>query len=137
MWWYDPESSSRNRECPEAGHFRRLATESILAFLTESTTPAQYQQALDSLSALKDEHVNRLDAFHRSPFYGRHRCIEDPFAALRLHILNAAALKSVPQPEPAPEPPPAPRRRSLREVLEQFENEEETFLGDIVQGDEQ
>jgi hypothetical protein len=115
MWWQDPEASSRDRECQEAGQFRRIAHESILAFLTDSTTPAQYQQALDSLATLKDDHVSRLDAFHRSPFYGRHRCIPDAFVSLHLHLLNAA-LKPVPQQDSAPdlapeqaEPvPPAP-----------------------------
>jgi hypothetical protein len=137
MWWYDPEASSRNRECPEAGHFRRLAHDSILAFLTESTTPHQYQQALDSLAALKDDHIRRLDAFHTSAFYGRHRCISDAFAALRLHILNTAALKPVPQPDPAPAPPPDPPRKSLKQVLEQFERQGELYLGDRVETEEE
>jgi hypothetical protein len=92
---------------------------------------------LDSLAALKADHLRRLDAFHRSPFYGRHRCIEDAFTSLRLHIRNAAALKPVPQPEPAPEPPPEPPRKSLKEVLEQFERQRELYLGDSVEKEEE
>jgi hypothetical protein len=136
MWEYDREEQTRQRECQEAYQFRRMATESILALLPEQATPEHYQQALSSLLALKDDRVSRLDAFHRSPFYGRHRCIEDAYVSVRLHVLNALLLQPPPQPEPAPAPAPEPPHRSFREVLEDFADENETYLGDIVEGDE-
>jgi hypothetical protein len=136
MWEYYWEEQTRQRECQEASQFRRIATESILALLTDLTIPDQYQLALDSLAALKDNHISRLDDFHRSPYYGRHRCIEDAFVSLRLSLLNAYKLKPVPQPETAPDPAPEPPRRSFKEILEEYTNENETYLGDIVEGDE-
>jgi hypothetical protein len=107
MWEYDPEEATRNQECSEAYRFRQLAIDSILAHLTETTPPEHYDQAVLSLQALADIYSNRLDAFHRSPLYGRHRCIDDAFSALRFKILNASLLK--PAPQLAPEPPPGPR----------------------------
>jgi hypothetical protein len=107
MWWYDPDAAARDRECRYVRQFRQIATDSILAHLTEAATPEQYQLALDALLALKDELSGRSDAFHRSVLYGRHRCIEDAYLSLRLKLQGAMVLKSVPQ--PAPEPPPAPR----------------------------
>jgi hypothetical protein len=59
MWWYDPEEETRNRECREVHRFRQLATEAILAFLTETTTSEQYDQALLSLQALRGECIHR------------------------------------------------------------------------------
>jgi hypothetical protein len=108
MWWYDPEASSRDRECQEAGQFRRIAHESILAFLTDSTTPGQYEQALASLATLKADHVRRLDEFHRSPLYGRHRCIPEAALDLETRLRGAILLAPVPKPDPAPEPAPNP-----------------------------
>jgi hypothetical protein len=136
MWEYDPEEATRNRECSEAYRFRRLATDSILALLPEQATPEHYQQALSSLLALKDDRVSRLDAFHRSPFYGRHRCIEEAYVSVRLHIQCALQFQPPPQPERAPDPAPEPPRRSLREVLEHFENVTETYLGDKLEGED-
>jgi hypothetical protein len=137
MWWYDPDAASREVECNYLRQFRHMATEDILAHLTDTTTPEQYQVALDALLVLKDELTGQIDAFHRSPLYGRHRCLENEYFSLRLQIQNAMVLKPVPQPEPAPDPTPEPPRKSLQDVLEDFENEEETYLGDIVPGDEE
>jgi hypothetical protein len=107
MWWYDPDTANR-QECNYVREFRHQATEDILAHLTETTTtPEQYQMALDALLALKDELTGRIDAFHRSPLYGRHRCLDQEYSALRLKIQNTSLLK--PAPQLAPEPPPAPR----------------------------
>ncbi len=137
MWWYDPDAANR-QECKYVREFQHLATETILAHLAEpTTTPEQYQLGLECLQALKDQLMGRVDAFHRSPFYGRHWCIENAYGSFRQKLLNAIVLRPVPQPESAPEPPPEKPRRSLREVLEEYENEDETYLGDIVQGDEQ
>ena len=136
MWWYDPDAANRE-ECKYVREFRHLATEDILAHLTETTTtPEQYQVALECLQALKDDLMRRVDDFHRSPFYGRHRCLDQEYSSLRRKLLNAMVLKPVPQPEPAPEPPPDPPRRSFKEILEEYTNENETYLGDIVEGDE-
>jgi hypothetical protein len=123
MWWYDPDAASREVECNYLRQFRHMATEDILAHLTDTTTPEQYQVALDALLVLKDELTGQIDAFHRSPLYGRHRCLDQEYSALRLKLLNASLLKSVPR--PAPEPPPAPpapppKPRSLRDVAEDF-----------------
>jgi hypothetical protein len=120
MWWYDPDAANRE-ECNYVREFRHLATKDILAHLTDTTE--QYQLALDALLALKDEQTGRMDAFHRSPLYGRHRCIPDEYLALRQKLLNAMVLRPVPQPatEPEPAPPaPPPKPRSLRDVAEDF-----------------
>jgi hypothetical protein len=138
LWWYDPHATNRE-ECRYLREFEQLATDSILAHLTETTTPEQYQAALECLSQLKDELIGRLDAFHRSALYGRHRCVEEAYQSLRQKLLNALVLRPVPQPAPEPEPePPAPASPSLEDVVEQFEEEEELFLGEIRdEGDEQ
>jgi hypothetical protein len=137
MWQYDPDEATRSRECTQAFQFRRLATEAILSRLTETTTKAQYHLALESLAGLKDESLSSLDAFHRSPLYGRHRCIPEAYDSLRRHIQGAMLLKPAPQPAPPPDPAPEPPRRSLREVLEHFEKQQQIYLGDIVEGEEQ
>jgi hypothetical protein len=82
--------------------------------------PEQYQVALECLLALKDEHMGRVDAFHRSALYGRHRCIPDEYLALRRQLLTARDLKPVPALEPEPPPAPPPKPRSLRDVAEDF-----------------
>jgi hypothetical protein len=120
MWWYDPDAASREGECNYLREFRQIATESILAHITETTTPEQHQLVLDSLLELKDELIGRVDAFHRSPLYGRHRCLENEYSALRLKLLNAMVLKPVPQPAPEP-PPPAPQpQMTLEDVVKAF-----------------
>jgi hypothetical protein len=123
MWQYDPDEATRSRECTQAFQFRRLATEAILSRLTETTTKAQYHLVLESLAGLKDESLNSLDAFHRSVLYGRHRCIQEAYVALRLQIQNSMSLRPVPQPAPeppAPEPPAPPKPRSLSDVVRDF-----------------
>jgi hypothetical protein len=121
MWWYDPDAANRE-ECRYRREFEQLATDSILAHLNnESTTPEQYQAGLECLLALKDELSGRVDDFHRSPLYGRHRCVQEAYCSLRQKLLNAMALRPVPQPVPEPEPaPPPPKPRSLRDVAEDF-----------------
>jgi hypothetical protein len=121
MWWDDPDAAGRDGECRYVREFRQIATDSILAHLTEATTPQQYQLALASLLALRDECMGRIDAFHRSALYGRHRCLAEAYLALRRKLEGAMVLRPVPQPESAPEPaPPAPppKPRTLRAVLE-------------------
>ena len=122
MWWYDPDTANR-QECKYVREFQHQATDTILAHLAETTTtPERYQVALECLQALKDQLMGRVDDFHRSPFYGRHWCIEDAFCAFRQKLQNAMVLRPVPQPAPEPEPPPAPppKPRSLRDVAEDF-----------------
>jgi hypothetical protein len=125
MWWYDPDAANRE-ECKYVREFRHLATEDILAHLTDTTTPEQYQVALECLLALKDELMGRVDAFHRSALYGRHWCIDDAYRSLRQKLQNAMVLRPVPQPAPPPAPspaPPRPKRRSLADMLIQFAEE--------------
>jgi hypothetical protein len=136
MWQFDPEEITRSHECRQASQFRQLATAAILSRLTERTTQEQYDLALESLAALQDEYLGRLDAFHHSPLYGRHKCITNVCQELAAVIRAASLLAPVPQPEVPPEPAPEPPRRSLREVMQHFDNVTETYLGDIVEGDE-
>jgi hypothetical protein len=136
MWQYDPEEITRTHECTPAYQFRRLVTEAILSRLTERTTQEQYQLALDALAALRDERLGFLDAFHRSPLYGNHKCIANVSQELAARIKAASLLAPVPPPEVPPDPAPEPPRRSLQEVMEHFDNVTETYLGDIVEGDE-
>jgi hypothetical protein len=134
MWWYDPDAANRE-ECKYVREFRHLATEDILAHLTETTTtPEQYQMALDALLALKDELTGRIDAFHRSPLYGRHRCLDQEFSALRLKIIHTSLLKPVPQPAPEPAPAPPQPHMTLEDVVRAFGGpvqpyDDATYLG--------
>jgi hypothetical protein len=120
MWEYDREEQSRTRECQEAYQFRQLATEAILAHLTETTTPEQYDQAVLSVQALAADYNSRLDAFHRSPLYGRHRCIAAACRELETRITNARLLAPVPQPQQPPTPPPPAPLTTPRHVVEEL-----------------
>jgi hypothetical protein len=121
MWRYDPDEMTRTHECTPAYQFRREATEAIMAHLSDSVTPEQYLLALAALREMTEQWCQSLDAFHRSPLYGRHPCIPEASDSLRRQIQGAMLLKPAPQsetaqPPAAPAPPPKPQ--TIREVLE-------------------
>jgi hypothetical protein len=134
LWWYDPDAASRE-ECRYVREFRQMATDSILAHLNNATTtPEQYQVALECLLALKDELTGRIDDFHRSALYGRHRCLDQAYHSLRRQLLNALLLRPVPQPAAEPEPAPSQPLLTPEDVVAAVgdpvqPSADETYLG--------
>jgi hypothetical protein len=62
---------------------------------------------------------------------GRHRCVRDLHQEAIARLRCLAAIAQPEEPPPAPPPPPKPSSPSLEDVVKQFEEEEELFLGEI------
>jgi len=116
--------------CSYALDFERIVEEGVFKRLNADTTPEQYQQAIESLIPL----LERLEAeANKNPFHhpaiataSRHRCVRDSYEAAVYYLKASLLLMPVPKPPP---PAPKPKDHSLADVLRQFEQMTETYLG--------
>jgi hypothetical protein len=117
-------SDATRPSCSFAKEFEGIASESVLKHITDQTTPHQYQQAIASLTTLKETMEKRMDWRHYGAASGgMHRCLPETCEAV-VFYLQSRMLLVVPKPEPPP-PAPRPQRRSLADVLKQFAEEGE------------
>jgi hypothetical protein len=116
--------------CALALDFERIVEDSVFKRLNADTTPEQYQQAIASLKEL----LKPLEAeAHKNPFHhpaigtgSPHHCVRDSFDAAVYFLKAGLLLAPVPKPEA---PAPTPKDHSLVDVLKQFQQTTETYLG--------
>jgi hypothetical protein len=117
-------TSGRPR-CNFAQDFEAMVSESIR--LPEEISPEVLARALAHLRRVRDQLQASMSPIHYPSVSGRHYCLKDAYKQAVIRMQNLAAFP-LPKPEPPP-PAPKPQRRSLADVLKQYEEVRETYYG--------
>ena len=85
--------------CELSDTLYRTGRDAIFRQITRDTTPEQFEEAVASLTRLRDELVQARRPMHYGALIGRHRCIEQVFteAAARLRSLQIMQVQVVPE----------------------------------------
>jgi hypothetical protein len=88
--------------CGHARTFADIADKTIFSQITEFTTPAQFNLALQNLRALCQRLEAQVDIFHYGQAYGTsHSCVIDIYTDAEFRLKNLAIMHQKVQP-PAP-----------------------------------
>jgi hypothetical protein len=113
---------------------QRVAEE-LLANIDETTSPAQFEQAQQSLLFLFQELNQRKDPLHPR-FPGGHRCLEHCYLEYAMRIRNRAILQKPLPPPPAQKPQPVTLEALLANVERIIaESSKETPFGQEQNGE--
>jgi hypothetical protein len=104
--------------CVFSDVFYRSAQDTIFSQLTDDTTPAQFEQALDNLLLMKEELAKDMPPMHYASQLGTHLCLEALYKEAILCLKNLAVL----QPEPLP-PITGPQPLSPEDIVNNLEND--------------
>jgi hypothetical protein len=97
---HDEQRSQHRNLCSVAYTFAQIADQSIFAFITNRTTPEQFQTAQQSLLQLCQRLESQMDIFHYPAATGMHSCVRDIYTDAAFRLKNLEIMQ-----EPAPPPP--------------------------------
>jgi hypothetical protein len=130
---YDWQLSAGAPLCVLSDSFYSTSRDTIFRQLRPDMTKEQWQAALESLTRLRDELVQKLYPMHYGSLVGRHRCVEHLFQEAAARLRNLEIMQPVP-PTPPPTPPKPPE--TLKDVVEGLKetfqpNPDATPLGEV------
>jgi hypothetical protein len=123
---YDWNLSAGAPLCVVSDDFYRTGRDAVFRRLTPETTQRQFQEALESLTRLRDELLEDIYPMHYGSLVGRHRCLEHVFKEACARLRALAVLQPEPKP-PAPSPARSQPPRSADAVVNDIES-----LADVV-----
>jgi hypothetical protein len=97
---HDEQRLQHRNLCSVAYTFAQIADQSIFAFITNRTTPEQFQTAQQSLLQLCQRLESQMDIFHYPAATGMHSCVRDIYTDAAFRLKNLEIMQ-----EPAPPPP--------------------------------
>jgi hypothetical protein len=101
MTLYNRYEEQYRRLCSYARTFAQIADQSIFSQISEHTTPAQFDLALQNLKALCERLEAQVDLFHYPAAYGQpHSCVRDLYLHAAAHLENLAIMHVPVQPPP-------------------------------------
>jgi hypothetical protein len=124
---------SPNKPCAEYEKLQRVA-EDILANVSDSTSPEQFEQAQKGLLFYWEELKKHLDPLHPR-FPGGHPCLDEAYLHYAMVLRNRAVLQK-PLPPPAPparrQPPRSPDDvvNDISSLADEVKRLGDTFLGE-------
>jgi hypothetical protein len=117
--------------CNLSLRLEKIARDTILAQVTETTTLEQFKEAMASLEQLQADLLKNKKTFHFTTSAGRHYCIADCYQDLTTSLWNQWYLRPKAPPEPAPRSPLETPEQVVADLNELIQHRpDETILGE-------